>query len=73
MNETALKERLKVIAAEKGILFNEVWKQFLLERFLARLSNSKQQSKFIFKGGLLLAQIWRSGEKRPTRTSSSQR
>ena len=35
MNETALKERLKVVAKEKGVLFNEIWKQLLLERFLA--------------------------------------
>ena len=40
MNETALKERLKVIAKDKGVSFNEVWKQLLLERFLARLSQS---------------------------------
>lgn len=56
MNETALKERLKTIAKEKNISFNEVWKQLLLERFLARLSESKHQDNFIFKGGLLLAQ-----------------
>lgn len=56
MNETALKDRLKIIAKEKGLTFNEIWKQFLLERFLARLSRSKHQEKFIFKGGLLLAQ-----------------
>ncbi len=56
MKAQALKERLKVIAKEKGISFNETWKQFLLERFLARLSASKHQEKFVFKGGLLLAQ-----------------
>jgi len=56
MNEAALKERLKIVAKDKGITFNETWKQLLLERFLARLSHSKQQDKFIFKGGLLLAQ-----------------
>ncbi len=55
MNEFALKERLKHIAKEKKITFNEIWKQFLLERFLVRLSRSKYQEKFIFKGGLLLA------------------
>lgn len=55
MNETALKERLKTIAREKETTFNEIWKQFLLERFLARLSQSRYQDKFIFKGGLLLA------------------
>ncbi len=56
MNESALKERLKVIAAEKNTTLNKIWKQLLLERFLARLSNSSYQDKFIFKGGLLLAQ-----------------
>jgi predicted nucleotidyltransferase component of viral defense system len=56
MNEAALKERLKVIALEKNIALNKVWKQLLLERFLARLSSSSYQDKFIFKGGLLLAQ-----------------
>jgi predicted nucleotidyltransferase component of viral defense system len=56
MNETALKERLKTIAAEKNITLNKVWKQLLLERFLARLSDSPHQDKLIFKGGLLLAQ-----------------
>lgn len=56
MNETALKERIKVIAKDKGIAFNEAWKQLLLERFLARLSRSNHQEHFIFKGGMLLAQ-----------------
>lgn len=56
MNEAALKERLKTIAKEKETTLNKVWKQLLLERFLARLSDSPHQNKFIFKGGLLLAQ-----------------
>lgn len=55
MNEEALKSRLKVIANEKTKTFNQIWKQLLLERFLARLTNSNHQDKFIFKGGLLLA------------------
>lgn len=56
MNEAALKARLKIIAQEKLKTFNEVWKQLLLERFLARLSHSTHREQFIFKGGLLLAQ-----------------
>src|ERR1700733_10870650 len=56
MNEAALKERLKIIAIEKETTLNKVWKQLLLERFLARLSGSLYQDIFIFKGGLLLAQ-----------------
>lgn len=56
MNEAALKARLKTIAREKSVTFNEVWKQLLLERFLARLASSSFREWFIFKGGLLLAQ-----------------
>lgn len=56
MNEAALKARLKFIAKEKLKTFNEIWKQLLLERFLARLSRSMYREQFIFKGGLLLAQ-----------------
>ena len=56
MNETALKARLKFISQEKLKTFNEIWKQLLLERFLARLSQSAYREQFIFKGGLLLAQ-----------------
>jgi hypothetical protein len=56
MNEAALKERLKIIATEKNTTINKIWKQLLLERFLARSSDSLYQDKFIFKGGLLLAQ-----------------
>lgn len=56
MNEAALKDKLKLIARDKLVTFNEVWKQLLLERFLARLSRSSYRDRFIFKGGLLLAQ-----------------
>lgn len=61
MNSEALKDRLKYIAKEQGRTFNEVWKQLLLERFLARLSSSSHQKSFIFKGGLLLAQYLEIG------------
>ena len=55
MNESALKERLKLVAEEKKTTLEKIWKQLLLERFLARLSDSDYQDRFIFKGGLLLA------------------
>ena len=55
MNEQALKARLKYIAKESGKRFNEVWKLLVLERFLARLSQSQYSDKLIFKGGLLLS------------------
>ena len=55
MNEQSLKEKLKFIAKEKDLLFNDAWKQLTLERFLVRISQSEYSDKFIFKGGLLLA------------------
>lgn len=57
MNEAALKERLHSIAKQKGVTFNECWKQFLLERFLVRLAQSKFTRNLIFKGGLLLSYL----------------
>jgi predicted nucleotidyltransferase component of viral defense system len=56
MNESAFKERLKAVAQEKGLQFNLVWKQLLLERLLARVSRSNHHDHFIFKGGMCLAQ-----------------
>lgn len=47
MNEAALKARLKLIAQEKLKTFNEVGKQLLLERFLARLSHLTNFQKTI--------------------------
>ncbi|MGE0198535.1 MAG: nucleotidyl transferase AbiEii/AbiGii toxin family protein [Simkaniaceae bacterium] len=61
MNEQALKDRIKAIAGEKGIHFNECWKKLLLERFLLRLSRSAHHKKFIFKGGFLLAYLMEIG------------
>lgn len=61
MNEDALKERIRSIAKDKNKTFQEVWKQLLLERFLSRISDSNHQNKFIFKGGLLLAQYLEIG------------
>lgn len=57
MNEQALKERLKTISKEMGITFNDCWKRLLLERFLARIANSKHREKLIFKGGFLLSYL----------------
>jgi predicted nucleotidyltransferase component of viral defense system len=57
MNEQALKDRLLIVAKEKGIHFNKCWKKLLLERFLARLSRSSEREKIIFKGGFLLSYV----------------
>ncbi len=55
MNETALKERIRAIATEKEISFNECWKRLLLERFLARVAASEFTDHLVFKGGSLLS------------------
>ena len=54
MNEQALKERLKNIAALEKRTFNDVWRDLILERLLVRISRSSRRENFIFKGGLLL-------------------
>lgn len=61
MKLQALKDRLKFIAKEKELTSQEVWNQLAFERFLARLAKSKHHDKFIFKGGLLLAQYIKIG------------
>lgn len=61
MKEQALKERLKVIAKEKNTVFQDVWNQLLLERFLVRLAQSEFSEQFIFKGGLLLSKYLEIG------------
>lgn len=51
----SMKERLKVVAKERDLTFEEVWHNLVLERFLARLCQSKYKANFILKGGTLLA------------------
>ena len=40
----SLKERLKVVANERNLTFEEVWHNLVLERFLARLCQSKYKT-----------------------------
>jgi predicted nucleotidyltransferase component of viral defense system len=61
INEQALKDKIKNIARERGIHISVCWKQFLLERFLARLAGSKYFDHFIFKGGFLLSYLLKLG------------
>ena len=55
--EQSIKQKLKNISRELNIPFNSLLEKLFLERFLARVSKSKQADKFIFKGGLCLAQF----------------
>jgi predicted nucleotidyltransferase component of viral defense system len=59
--EQSVKDKLKQVAKDRGVLFNFLWRQFVLERFLVRLSKSPHQDKLIFKGGMLLAKYMSLG------------
>lgn len=54
-NAMQLKSIIKNIAKEKSISAQLVMQNFMLERFLERISISKYQSNFILKGGFLIA------------------
>ena len=56
MNEASLKSKLKSLSKETGKTFNELFKQLIFERFLARISQSPHRNSLIFKGGLCLRQ-----------------
>lgn len=51
----SIKERLRSVAKERNLTFAEVWHNLILERFLARLCQSKYKTNFVLKGGSLLA------------------
>lgn len=51
----SMKQRLKAVAKERDLTFDEIWHNLILERFLARLCQSKYKGNFILKGGTLLA------------------
>jgi hypothetical protein len=54
-NAMQLKAIIKNIALEKSISAQLVMQNFMLERFLERVSVSKYQDFFILKGGFLIA------------------
>ena len=56
-NAMQLKAAFKKIAKEKHISAQLVLQNYLLERFLERVSVSKYQSNFIIKGGFLIASM----------------
>jgi len=56
-NEMQLKAIIRNIAKEKNISAQLVLQNFMLERFLERVSVSKYQDSFILKGGFLIASM----------------
>ena len=53
--EQSVKEKIRSIAKVRNSSFAELWRNLILERFLARLCQSTYKGNFIFKGGALLA------------------
>ena len=53
--EQTVKEKIKALAKERETTFAELWRNLILERFLTRLARSSFKTKFVLKGGTLLA------------------
>lgn len=58
MNSMQLKDKLKNISNKENVDFNVVLRNYMYERFIERLANSKYKNNFIFKGGYLLSTIF---------------
>ena len=54
----AVKDKLKIVAKEKGMEFNSVMRFYMYDRFIDRLSRSKYKDNFILKGGFYLSTLF---------------
>ncbi len=57
MNDMSLKAKIKNIANKKNISAQAVLQNYLMNRFLYRLSLSEYNDKFVLKGGMLISSI----------------
>ena len=57
MNDMSLKAKIRNIAKEKNISAQAVLQNYLMNRFLYRLSLTGYKEKFVIKGGMLIASI----------------
>lgn len=53
----SLKAKIRNLARKKDMSAQVVLQNYMLERFLERLSQSKYQYKFILKGGMMIAAL----------------
>lgn len=58
MNSMQLKDKLKNIAKKKNIDFNTIFRLYMYDRFIERLSISKYKDCFIIKGGFYLSALY---------------
>ena len=57
MNDMSLKAKIRNIAESKSISAAAVLQNYLISRFLFRLSKSEYKDKFIIKGGMLISSL----------------
>ena len=57
MTDMSLKAKIRNIAKEKNISAQAVLQNYLMNRFLYRLSLTEYKEKFVIKGGMLIASI----------------
>lgn len=57
MNDMSLKAKIRNIAKEKSISAQAVLQNYLMNRFLYRLSLTEYKEKFVIKGGMLISSI----------------
>ena len=62
----SVRARLKDLARRREVEFNQILDRYAAERFLYRLSASKEVDRFTLKGAALL-RVWSEEELRPTR------
>ena len=62
----SVRQRLLNLARETGVEFNLVLERYAVERFLFRLSASREVNRFTLKGAALF-RVWGTEELRPTR------
>jgi hypothetical protein len=56
-NPRRLKDRINNVAKKNKLAANTVLQNYMMERFLERVSVSKYRDNFILKGGLLIASM----------------
>lgn len=56
-NATSLKAKIRNMAKQKNIPAQVILQNYMFERLLVRLSQSKYKDKFVLKGGMLIAAI----------------
>jgi hypothetical protein len=57
--------RLRNVAQEAGLSFNDILQAYVIERFLARLARSSHADTVLLKGALML-RVWGVPRARPT-------